>query len=155
MTWTDAFGILGCLSPLMFIWLAFDSRKGIRARNKEVEKSWKARYPADKSPKLQTPIPIVSRDGIDSAGEQAEALFSQQSIHRNGDKAIWAVISEFNTIEACRTFMYLTDALVKLGKPQLAKDLLTRMKVEDWYFNEDHKRVLDSSKYLNGENVNG
>jgi hypothetical protein len=94
------------------------------------------------------PIIPTSTAKIMNSRETAEvesALLAEHSVPIIGDKAIWAVVSDFNLAETCRTFMIVVAAFRKLGKHQLAEDLLARARTENFEFVGDHlnKKVED------------
>ena len=68
--------------------------------------------------------------------ESAMAVESSPAVV--GEKVIWGVVSDFSLYEACRMQAVLVGAFRKLGKPQLADDLLVRMRAENWEFRDDH-----------------
>ncbi len=75
----------------------------------------------------------------EGSAEQESALFhahSVQTVHtKSGDKAIWAIVSDFNNIETMRMLSVVCDAFKKLGRNELAERLWAEAKKEDFMIN--------------------
>ncbi len=71
--------------------------------------------------------------------EQESALFQHHSVQtvqtKTGEKAIWAVVSDFNNIETMRMLSVVCDAFAKLGRHELAQRLWAEAKKEDFGLN--------------------
>lgn len=83
-------------------------------------------------------VPTLGPPREDSP-EQESALFhehSVQTIHtQEGDKAIWAIASDFNNLETMRMLSVVCDAFKKLGRVELAEKLWAVAKQEDFGIN--------------------
>lgn len=60
------------------------------------------------------------------------------------EMAIWAVISELNSIETMRTLSYVCDAFKRLGRAELAEKLWSEAQKEDFYLNPLAKQEVDA-----------
>lgn len=87
--------------------------------------------------------PIIPRTtahalGLDGAAEIESALLQETSVPMVGNAVVWGIVSDFNLWETCRTFAVVVAAFKKLGKVELAADLLSRARNENFEFKDDH-----------------
>lgn len=96
-------------------------------------------------------VPTLEGAFKEGSTEQESALFHEHSVQtvqtKGGEKAIWAVVSDFNNIETMRMLAVVCDAFKKLGRTELADRLWTEAKREDFGLNplanQEHEGSID------------
>lgn len=82
-----------------------------------------------------------SLEGAEKEGspEQESVLYQEHSVAtvvtKDGPKAIWAVVSDFNNIETMRMLSVVCDAFKRLGRTELSEKLWAVAKQEDFGIN--------------------
>lgn len=84
-------------------------------------------------------VPTLEGAFKEGTVEEESALFHEHSLQTisttQGEKAIWAVVSDFNSLETLKMLSVCCDAFRKLGRKELADRIWTEAKKEDFGLN--------------------
>lgn len=124
----------------MWPYIFWEKKKKIKKYNEAIYKRWTGAIKSD-DPSLEGVVTSdVKKDGI---AEQKNALQTSHSVSRVKDKAIWAVVSEFDATQTMKTLAFVCDAFRKLGRKELADRLWAEASKEDFGLNPLAKQEAD------------
>lgn len=85
-------------------------------------------------------IPQLIGNLKEGSVEAESVLYHEHSVQTvktpEGEKAIWAIVSDFNTMETMRMLSVVCDAFRKLGRRNLANGLWNLARCEDFGINK-------------------
>lgn len=121
-----------------------DQRQKIRESNKQTEKKWTGEIPSSTfAGRFKN---IIGDIGGGFVGEHQQATSIRHSVQTvkkdNKEMAIWAIVSELNTVETMKQLSYVCDALTKLGHKGLADRIWAEAMKEDFYLKDKSVDVV-------------